>query len=149
MIGRGVKEKNPTNTQQSVLLTSQGDFFFLPNNPLVIQDQHQSPFSVYQGKTCMLILPGKPRHLFMTWKIKFKMIIQIIDSLRGSMDLIIFLKQNIKINKDTHKDNCLYFLKLVGRTGTALSPFANPGYLNWYPSCFSLLALQQRQSKSN
>lgn len=37
----------------------------------------------------------------MTWKIKFKMIIQIIDSLRGSMDLIVFLKQNIKIYKDT------------------------------------------------
>lgn len=58
------------------------------------------------------------------------MIIQIIDSLRGSMDLIIFLKQNTKIYKDTHKDNGLYFLKLVGRTGIALSPFANPGYLN-------------------
>lgn len=97
---------------------------------MATQDQHQSPFSVYQGKTCILILPGKPRHLFMTWKIKFKMIIQIIDSLRGSMDLIIFLKQNIKIYKDTHKDNCLYFLKLVGRTGTALWPFENPSYLN-------------------
>lgn len=67
----------------------------------------------------------------MTWKIKFKMIIQIIDSLRGSMNLIIFLKQNIKIYKDKHNDNCLYFLKLVGRTGIALWPFENPGYLNW------------------
>lgn len=103
MVCRGMrgKKKNPTNTQQQVLIIFQGDFVVvvvLQNNPFGYARSTSISRCILcqyiREKPCILILPGKPRQLFMTWKIKFKIIIQIIESLRGSMDFIIFLMQN-------------------------------------------------------
>lgn len=101
MVCRGMrgKEKNPTNTQQQVLIIFQGDFVVvLQNNPFGNARSTSISLCILRQyireKPCILILPGKPRQLFMTWKIKFKVIIQTIESLRGSMDFIIYLMQN-------------------------------------------------------
>lgn len=125
MVCRGMRgeEKNPTNTQQQVLIIFQGDFVVavLQNNPFGYARSHPSPFASYisiseKNLVYWYYLESLDNSLWHErLNLNYYPDYWIAKRINGFHNIL-----------NTEQDNCLFLLKLAGRTGTASSPFANP-----------------------